>query len=82
MNNFVERLKAEKSPHERRQLALQVAGGVTALLFVVWVSTLGVRLAQSGASAQQAASNTAATLVAVQAAASSTSTLLPGYSNQ
>lgn len=79
MNNFIANMREQRSPHERRQFALKVAGTMTALIFVAWVSTLGVRLAQSGAaSAQQAASNTAATLVAVQQA-SSTQTLLNGY---
>ena len=73
-------MQENKSPHERRQFALQVAGTITALIFVAWVATLGVRLAQSSAqSAQEAASNTASTLVAVQQA-SSTQTLLNGYS--
>ncbi len=80
MKNFITRMKEQKSPHERRQFALQVAGTLTALIFVVWVSTLGVRLAQSSAqSANEAVSNTAATLVAVQEA-SSTQTLLNGTS--
>ena len=73
-------MKEDRSPHQRRQFALQVAGTMTALIFVAWVSTLGVRLAQSSAqSAQEAAANTASTLVAVQEA-SSTQTLLNGYS--
>lgn len=33
-----------KSTHERRQHAMQVAGVATALVFAVWVTTLGVRL--------------------------------------
>lgn len=32
-----------KSTHHRRQHAVQVAGVFTALAFVVWVTTLGVR---------------------------------------
>lgn len=34
-----------KPPHERRQHAIQVASVFTALVFVVWITTLGVRLA-------------------------------------
>jgi hypothetical protein len=33
-----------KSTHERRQHALKVAGIVTAVLFVGWLATLGMRL--------------------------------------
>jgi len=38
-----------KPPHERRQHAVQVAGVCTALVFVVWVTTLGMRLAHQSA---------------------------------
>jgi hypothetical protein len=34
-----------KTPHHRRQHAMQVAGLFTALAFVVWVTTLGFRFA-------------------------------------
>ncbi len=34
-----------KSTHERRQHATRVAGGIVAVMFLVWVTTLGVRLA-------------------------------------
>lgn len=42
-----------KSPHERRQHAIQVASIFTALLFVVWVTTLGVRLASTSGTIAQ-----------------------------
>ena len=35
----------DKSTHDRRQIALQFAGGITAFALVVWVTTLGVRFA-------------------------------------
>lgn len=38
----------EKAPHHRRSHALQVAGVFTALAFVVWVTTLGMRLGSAG----------------------------------
>ncbi len=57
---------------------MQIAGVLTAILFVGWVGTLGVRLAGTGSTQPAATSNTAATLMAVQGA-SSTSTMLPGY---
>ena len=39
-----------KSTHERRQHALRVATVVTAVVFVGWLATLGVRLGGSGSS--------------------------------
>jgi hypothetical protein len=42
-----------KHPHHRRQHALQVAGVFTALAFVVWITTLGMRF--GGASGGQVA---------------------------
>lgn len=71
MKKFIARMRQEKTPHERRQFSMQVAGVITALLFVGWLGTLGARLVGSGAA--PAAENTAATLQAV----SSTSTMLP-----
>jgi hypothetical protein len=77
MKKLIERLKAEKTPHERRQISMQVAGVITAVLFVGWIGTLGVRISTAPQPSNQ--DNAAAALVAVQAA-SSTSTMLPGYS--
>ncbi len=37
-----------KEPHHRRQHAMQVAGVITAAVFVVWVTTLGVSLGSGG----------------------------------
>ena len=37
----------DKEPHERRQHAIQIASVFTALVFVVWITTLGVRLANT-----------------------------------
>ncbi len=45
MRRYIEHIKDTREPHERRQHALQVAGVVTAAVFVVWMGTLGVRFA-------------------------------------
>jgi len=68
MKKYIEYLKAEKTPHERRAVAAQVAGVCAAVIALVWVTTLGVRLAAHDAAVanQQALPNTAATLNAVQ----------------
>ena len=49
MNKYLQHIK-QKSPHARRGHAMQIAGCVTALVFVVWLTTLGVRLTSSGGS--------------------------------
>ncbi|TSC69592.1 MAG: hypothetical protein G01um101456_79 [Parcubacteria group bacterium Gr01-1014_56] len=69
MIKFIEQLKSERTPHERRALATRVAGILTALLFVFWVTTLGVRLSEQNINlANQEANmqNVAATLIAIQ----------------
>jgi len=45
MKKYIDRMRNERTPHERRQAALQIATAVTAVLFVGWVATLGVRVA-------------------------------------
>jgi hypothetical protein len=52
MKNYIEHIKNTRTTHQRRQHALQVAGGVTAALFLVWIGTLGMRLASQDAVAQ------------------------------
>lgn len=47
MQRYLTRLQEEKTPHERRQIAVRVAGAVTAVLFVGWLATLGVRVSTS-----------------------------------
>jgi hypothetical protein len=34
----------QKEPHHRRQHAMQIAGVITAMVFGVWITTLGLRL--------------------------------------
>lgn len=48
----------QKPAHERRTHAVQVAGVVTAFVFVVWITTLGLNLSSQGGGvmAQDAAS--------------------------
>jgi hypothetical protein len=43
MKRYFEHMQ-EKTPHERRQHAMHVATVVTALVFVGWLGTLGLRL--------------------------------------
>lgn len=43
MKRYFEHMQS-KDPHERRQHAMRVAGVLTAVVFVVWVTTLGMRL--------------------------------------
>jgi hypothetical protein len=66
MRRYIEHIRNNRTPHERRQHALQIAGVVTALLFIGWLTTLGVRISTLGPVADEAKSNTAATLNAVQ----------------
>ncbi|MBY0473129.1 hypothetical protein K2Q00_02470 [Patescibacteria group bacterium] len=44
---YVKHVQA-KTPHHRRQHAVQFAGVFTALAFTVWVTTLGVRFGTTG----------------------------------
>ena len=46
MKQYLEHMKT-KSTHERRAHAMRVAGVVTAVVFVGWLATLGVRLSTS-----------------------------------
>ena len=44
MKKYIQHIQS-KAPHERRMHAMQVAGALTAVVFVVWITTLGYRLA-------------------------------------
>lgn len=44
MKQYFDHIKS-KEPHERRQHAMRIAGAVTAAVFVVWLTTLSLRLA-------------------------------------
>lgn len=52
MRRYIEHIKNTREPHQRRQHAMQVAGVLTGTLFVVWLSTLGIRLATKDQVAQ------------------------------
>jgi hypothetical protein len=47
MKKYIEHIKT-KEPHERRQHAMQIAGAVTTAVFLVWITTLGLRLGSGG----------------------------------
>ena len=79
MQNYIDKITAEKSPHERRILSMQAAGLMTALLFVGWLGTLGVRLANTPLPQTDIGAQTAAALVAVQEASSTLMAGYPGY---
>ncbi len=56
-----------KEPHERRQHAMQIAGVVTAMVFAVWITTLGFRLSAGNAQLAEGTDNqTSLTAAAVQ----------------
>ena len=48
MKRYIEHMQS-KPTHQRRQHALQVATMVTAVVFVGWLASLGVRISSSGA---------------------------------
>ena len=52
MKKYFDHIKT-KEPHHRRQHAMQIAGAVTAAVFLVWITTLGLRLGNSSNVAQE-----------------------------
>jgi hypothetical protein len=76
MRRYIEHIQNNRTPHERRQHAMQIAGVVTMLLFVGWLASLGMRIGGQGPVVNDGAANTAATLQAVQGPENST---LLGY---
>ena len=68
-----------KTPHHRRQHAVQVAGLFTALAFVVWITTLSFRFGPTPSSGQVAGgANTDAQQTQLAGAASSGDTSQSG----
>ena len=71
MKRYIEHVKTRPT-HERRQHAMQIAGVLTALVFMGWVTTLGVRLAGNNSVADNpnnpSASQAATVLGATEAA--------------
>ena len=55
-----------KEPHDRRQHAMQLAGVITALVFVVWITTLGFRLSSNTQLAGDDANQTSLSAAAAQ----------------
>ncbi|MBP9710855.1 MAG: hypothetical protein KBD50_01145 [Candidatus Pacebacteria bacterium] len=66
MRRYIAHIQNTHTPHERRQHALQVAGLVTAALFISWLAMFGLRMSTSGPVVDDGKANTAATLNAVQ----------------
>jgi len=53
MRRYIQKIKDTHTAHERRQQAMRIAGVLTAMLFAVWLGTLGIRLtAQFGPTAE------------------------------
>lgn len=48
MKRYLEHIKS-KPPHDRRQHAMQLSAGIVAVVFVVWISTLGIRFSSAPA---------------------------------
>lgn len=66
MKKYFDHIKT-KEPHDRRQHAMQIAGVVTAMVFAVWITTLGFRLTTGNAQlAGDDANQTSLTAAAVQ----------------
>lgn len=58
MKRYFNHIKDTKNTHERRQHALAVAGVLTGIVFMVWVTTLSVRFATSDAELANIQNNT------------------------
>jgi hypothetical protein len=67
MKKYLAHIK-QKAPHERRQVAMRIAGSITAVIFVGWVATLGVRLASPNANVVQQTSTFTSQLASVVSA--------------
>lgn len=67
MRRYIQHVQETHTPHERRQVALRIATVVTAVLFVAWLATLGVRLGGSVPEiVNNGSNNSASVLEAVQ----------------
>lgn len=65
MRHYIEHIQS-KEPHERRQHAMQLAGAVTAAVFMVWITTLGLRISRDSVVAQQEQNSLSAAAAASQ----------------
>ncbi|HEY4501832.1 MAG TPA: hypothetical protein VJJ20_02100 [Candidatus Paceibacterota bacterium] len=66
MKKYFDHIKT-KEPHHRRQHAMQIAGVITAMVFAVWITTLGLRLGSSAQVAGDDANQTSLSAAAVNA---------------
>ena len=66
MKKYLEHMHT-KDPHERRTHALQIASALTAVVFVVWITTLGYRLATPQGQEQNNSSQAASVLTGAYA---------------
>lgn len=57
MKRYFNHIKNTKNTHERRQHALTVAGVLTGMVFMVWVTTLSIRFATTDAELAQIETN-------------------------
>lgn len=67
MKKYIQKLHAQP-PHQKREFAVHAAAVVTAAIFLVWLSTLGVRFLNSDTSTTFAGTD-AGNLIAATAAA-------------
>lgn len=66
MKKYFDTIKA-KEPHERRAHAMRLAGIATAMVFAVWITTLGLRLGSGATQVAQDENQTSLTAAAVDA---------------
>jgi len=63
MNHYLEHIQ-NKTPHERRQHAVQISGAITAAVAVIWLGTLSLRTTTSHPVAQNLGDQTQTASVA------------------
>jgi hypothetical protein len=72
MKRYLDHIKS-KPTHERRQHAMQMSAAILVLVFLVWISTLGLRFASP---AQTADANDGTQTASVVQASSGNATLM------
>ncbi|HEX8993858.1 MAG TPA: hypothetical protein VF803_01245 [Candidatus Paceibacterota bacterium] len=63
MKRYIEHLKT-RPPHERHRFSLSAAAVIVGVIFVAWISTLGMRLSQESSQPSADTDNSGASLVA------------------
>jgi hypothetical protein len=71
MKRYIQKIKDTHTTHERRQKAMRISGVLTAMLFAVWLGTLGVRLTAQFGSTAEAADNAETQVASVVSAVQS-----------